>query len=1465
MKIIKHLLFCLMFFGFTFSYSYAQKIEIIKKGVNSTPKYIKFDASQKSDTQDSKTILRKFLPVKENDDFILLKSETDKLGFTHEKFQQYHNGIKVEYAFYTLHIKAGKPQSMNGDFITFSKTKSGTITISEEEALQKALDYIGAEKYMWEDEQNEIFAREFEPNGTFYPHAELVYVKDYYNEDLSKKFQTVLAYKFNIYAQEPLSRNYVYVNAQTGEIVFKNAIIKLYGKKNKNHKQISEIKKSDNPKSTNSDFAATRYSGYQSIETNYSGGLYYLQDYTRGSGIFTYDMKTTTNYYSWDNIIDDDNKWTYAEYHNEKKEDAAFDAHWGAEMVYDYWLNIHGRNSYDNSGSPLTSFVHYGVDYDNAFWNGSYMTYGDGSGYGGFDALTALDICAHEIGHAVCDYTANLIYSYESGALNEGFSDIWGTCIEFYAAPDKNTWAIGEDIDMRPRSPYLRSMSNPNACEQPDTYKGDYWYTGSEDYGGVHCNNSVLTHWFYLLTEGGSGINDNGDAYNVTGIGIDKAEQIAYKTESVYLNPDDEYADARDASIQAAEDLYGIGSTEVQQVENAWDAVGVYDGTSAYCSSQSIWGLLFLEQVDIGNFTNPSDSRKYTDFTNLTVELEKDNTHNVTLTQGQYGGLYYGLYWCIWIDFNGDNDFDDAGELVFDEETPNQTASVSGTISIPDMSEITTRMRIANSYRFNPGTKPLPCGNIVYGEIEDYTLHITESGTSGHDLVTPSVPQNLQSINTGENKINISWDASTDNVGVTGYNVFKNGTLYSQVTGTTALVMGLTSGTNFNFYVQAFDGAGNTSGNSNTIYVTTETNIDTEPPTQPAGLTASGVGTTQVSLSWTGSTDNVKVNGYKVYKNSIHFSTVNATNALITGLDPNTNYSFYVIAFDAAGNNSVKSNTVNVTTKKENPNEDTQNPTTPTGLTASNTGKTSTQLSWTVSTDNVAVSGYNIYKNGSLHTSVTGTSAYIQSLTPGENYNFYVNAFDPSNNQSGNSNTIGVTTDSDRDNQAPTAPQDLVYSDLGETFVNLHWTAATDNIGVTAYDIYQNGAYAKTVTGTSAIITNLSPHKYYTFYVIAKDRENNQSPNSNEIGVTTNYKPCYDGTVTLILTFDNNPGETSWEILNENSIVVESGNGYTTPNTTITEHFSPPPGLYTFKIYDANGLCCDNGNGSYQLLDGNGNLIYSGRKFTTGETITINVCDTGCDGMDIPTGYCSTQGNSQTDEWIDYVGLEQIDNITDGSGGGYKDYTSLDPAELSRNNTYTIYFSIGYSGFWYSEYWSIWIDYNQDGDFEDTDELIVQGGPHAHPNMIQANFTVPSHAKDCYTVMRVSMKYASVSTPCETFTWGEVEDYKIKILPATKSGVANNGNRFTNTIDISETSPEQFVLFPNPAKDIITITNIGNADFSAVIHNSSGILVKIVNIYGEKSNINIGDLPSGIYNIKLDVGQKTISRRFVKQ
>ena len=588
MRKLKFILIAL-FFGLSLSMVNAQQADKIIEDPAGNPKFIKFNLTTKADISDSKELLLNFLPKESIDNFKLIKTEEDNIGFSHEKFQQYHNGIKVEHGIYTIHKKNGQPTSLNGEYIQVSETKDQATGLSEEEALLKALEYIDAEIYMWENEDNEEWAKQTEPNGTFYPTGELVYIKDYFNEDLSLKFQTVLAYKFNIYAQKPLSRDYVYVNAGNGEIVFKDAIIKLY----KNPASITQKNYSQGKTyNTKSDaFATTRYSNDQIIKTITSGSVYVLREYTRGDGIETYNMQTGTNYLNAIDFTDDNNQWTAEEHNNSLKDDAALDAHWGTEEVWDYWMIKHGRNSFDGNGATLKSYVHFDLNYDNAFWNGSVMTYGDGTS---FDALTSLDVTAHEIGHAVCTYTAGLIYSYESGAINEGFSDIWAACVENYAAPEKSIWLIGEDIG----GP-IRSMSNPNAYELPDTYFGTYWEFGSGDNGGVHTNNGPFCFWFYLLSEGGSGTNDNGDGYSVTGISIEKAERIAYRTEAVYLNPNDGYANLREASILAAEDLYG--ANEVQQVKNAWDAVGVYDLVSGnYCASQSDnKGLLFIDKLSI--------------------------------------------------------------------------------------------------------------------------------------------------------------------------------------------------------------------------------------------------------------------------------------------------------------------------------------------------------------------------------------------------------------------------------------------------------------------------------------------------------------------------------------------------------------------------------------------------------------------------------------------------------------------------------------------------------------------------------------------------------------------------------------------------------------------------------------------------------------------------------------------------
>ena len=198
------------------------------------------------------------------------------------------------------------------------------------------------------------------------------------------------------------------------------------------------------------------------------------------------------------------------------------------------------------------------------------MTYGDGSS---FKPLTSLDVCGHEITHAVTSSTANLVYSNESGALNESFSDIFGNSIERYAKPTGYSWKIGEEITFSGNG--LRNMQNPKLFNNPRCYKSTYWYTGSADNGGVHTNSGVQNWWYYLISEGGSGTNDPGNIYKVDSIGIIKAEQIAYRSLTYYLTTSSQYADARFYSIRAAADLYGACSKEVIAVTNAWYACNV--------------------------------------------------------------------------------------------------------------------------------------------------------------------------------------------------------------------------------------------------------------------------------------------------------------------------------------------------------------------------------------------------------------------------------------------------------------------------------------------------------------------------------------------------------------------------------------------------------------------------------------------------------------------------------------------------------------------------------------------------------------------------------------------------------------------------------------------------------------------------------------------------------------------------
>lgn len=534
-------------------------VEMERNAADGTPKFISFSPAADLRIDQAAAIFQQYLELSpgSHTELRLRQSTTTKTGVTTNRYDEYYQGIKVAYGEYTVTGKEGKVSFMAGSFYRPDAGLTATPGMSEGDALSSALSFMGAEQYKWQDANAEKFIRKFysKPDTSYLPHGQLVWVEDRRSGSNDRKLH--LAYRFDVYASKPLSRKEVYVDANDGRILFANELI-------------------HNTAAT----GASRYSGVVPFQTANTTGTYLLFDSTRGDGVYTMNLENGTDYFAATDYASPTNTWPTA-----PAENIALDAQWGAEMVYDYFLTQHGRHSWDDFDGILMQFVHYDVDYDNAFWDGSVMTYGDGEGLAadGFTPLTSLDVTAHEIGHGICQATAGLIYEKESGALNEAFSDCWGATVEHWADPHevdgmpKSAWEMGEEISTEP----LRSMSTPLLQGQPDTYSGTNWFnvvgctpTSGNDQCGVHRNSGLMNYWYYMLVNGGSGTNDLGNAYVVNGIGWTKAADILYQSE-VSLFSTAEYSDMRAASIAVANTIYGPCSPEAQSVTSAWYAVGV--------------------------------------------------------------------------------------------------------------------------------------------------------------------------------------------------------------------------------------------------------------------------------------------------------------------------------------------------------------------------------------------------------------------------------------------------------------------------------------------------------------------------------------------------------------------------------------------------------------------------------------------------------------------------------------------------------------------------------------------------------------------------------------------------------------------------------------------------------------------------------------------------------------------------
>lgn len=316
--------------------------------------------------------------------------------------------------------------------------------------------------------------------------------------------------------------------------------------------------------------------------------------------------------------------------------DPALDAHWGMEQTYDFFSTKFNRDSYDGNGATIKNFVHFDNAMENAFWDPNLQALVFGDGASTFSPLTSIDVAGHEFSHAVITNTADLVYQSEPGALNESFADIFGVAIEAFAKPNSTgLWEIGDEITLAAPG-YLRSMSDPNSglSQQPDTYGGTHWAdptNTSFDNGGVHINSGVQNYWYYLLSVGGSGTNDLGNSFSVTGIGIDDATAIAYRNLTVYLTQSSDFADAVTGSIQSAQDLFGVGSAQVTAVQNAWYAVGLGTGGGGGSPTAFCGGTTTLTaSSDV--FTDGSGSADYQDNADCSWLIQPAGANQVTLT-----------------------------------------------------------------------------------------------------------------------------------------------------------------------------------------------------------------------------------------------------------------------------------------------------------------------------------------------------------------------------------------------------------------------------------------------------------------------------------------------------------------------------------------------------------------------------------------------------------------------------------------------------------------------------------------------------------------------------------------------------------------------------------------------------------------------------------------------------------------
>lgn len=477
------------------------------------------------------------------DDYIIKRVEIDSLKMAHTHVQQSIGGVPVWEGEAIVHLKSDGDLSLITDDLKDGVAINTKANLTTEEAVEFAKRIYRGSRFLTEE-----------------PRVELFIYRGWERDHLAYRVEMP-----RLDGTEETAIPVIFIDAHTGEKVFEY-----------NNLQTGS--------------GNSLYSGTVTIATSSSGGTFYMEDPT-GRRQGTFNMNNTGNTTTGtggtqSRYTGTDDVWSAT---NER---AGVDAHYGAAKTYDYFQTVHGRNGINGSNGPGTttsavggvplvvSRVHFGSNYNNAFWFNNQMTYGDGNGTS-FSPLVTLDIAGHEMTHGVTQYSANLTYANESGALNESMSDVFGALVELFArggSPTSDTWKIGEQAYTPATSgDALRYMDNPHLAgnggytsdDDPDHYSERY--TGSADSGGVHINSGIGNKAFYLAAVGGT----HHLGVTVTGTGTSDASRIWYRALTVYMTSGTNFAGARTATLNAATDLFGSASSQYNTTATAWCAVGV--------------------------------------------------------------------------------------------------------------------------------------------------------------------------------------------------------------------------------------------------------------------------------------------------------------------------------------------------------------------------------------------------------------------------------------------------------------------------------------------------------------------------------------------------------------------------------------------------------------------------------------------------------------------------------------------------------------------------------------------------------------------------------------------------------------------------------------------------------------------------------------------------------------------------